>query len=62
MKMNRYSVEKLQDQRNHYYYHYLSVKEKAPKIECTCAVDTYVTKSKLPIELNILHTNGSETT
>ena len=30
------------------------VKEKAQKIECTCAVDTYVAKSKLPIELNIL--------
>ena len=31
------------------------------RIERACAVDTYVARSKLPIELNILHTNGSET-
>ena len=31
------------------------------RIECTCTVDTNVAKSKLLIELNIIHTNGSET-
>ena len=71
LKMNRYSVEKLRDQRNHYYYyyyyyyycyyhhhhHHLSVKGTERKIESTCAVDTYDAKSKLPIEFNILHSN-----
>ena len=36
----------------------------AQKFERTCAVDTYASyaaKSKLPIELNILDTNISET-
>ena len=56
-------LEKLLDQRNSYYHHHhhhLLQNEKAQKIECI--VDTYVAKSKLPIEWNILHTNGSETT
>ena len=63
-------AEKLfKDQRNHhhyhhyyyYYHHHFTLKEKTQKIECICAVHTYVAKSKLPIELNILHTNASET-
>ena len=44
-----------------YYYYHLSVKGRAQKIESTCAVDTYVAKPKFPMELSILHTNGSET-
>ena len=37
----------------YYYYHRLLVKGIAQKIECTCAIDAYVAKSKMPIELNI---------
>ena len=58
----------LRDQRNHhhhhyyyYHYHHLSVKGAEQKIEPTCAVDTYDAKSKLPIELNILHSVVPET-
>ena len=46
---------------HHDHHHHLTPNEKTQKIECTCAVDTYVAKSKLPIELNISNTNGSET-
>ena len=35
-----------------FYYRHLSGKVKVRKLECTCAVDTYSTKSKLPIVNN----------
>ena len=70
LKMNRYSVAKLQDKKIIFNIIIIIIiiiiyqenqKGKAQKLECTRAVDIYVTKSKLQIELNILHTNSSET-